>query len=283
MIVIDGRLEESEKVLFDVSDRGLTLADGLFETMLAVDGRVFRRDAHLDRMIAGAAALAIPIDRARLETDLDLLLGTLPPGEAVVRLTLTRGPGARGARRPDVVRPTVLVSHAAWPKETVMRPLRLVTSTIRRNDTSPTSRHKTLGYVDAGAALAEAEAKGADDALLFNMRGAVACSSTGNVFAIDGDVILTPQPDDGILEGTIRAVVLEAARDLGLRTKEMSLAPLEFAMTEALFLTNSVRLLAPISGLDRRRYPTDHPTVARLADAIGARIAAECGRDPRAG
>jgi branched-chain amino acid aminotransferase len=284
MIVIDGRLEESEKVLFDVSDRGLLLADGVFETMLAVDGRVFRRDAHLDRMIAGATALAIPIDRTRLEADLDLLLATLPTGEAVVRLTVTRGPGARGARRPpDAVRPTVLVTHAPWAKETVMRPLRLVTSTIRRNETSPTSRHKTLAYVDAGAALAEAEAKGADDALLFNMRGAVACATTGNVFAVDGDVILTPQPDDGILEGTIRAVVLEAARELGLRTKEMSLAPLEFAMSETLFLTNAVRLLAPISGLDRRRYPTDHPTVTRLAEAIGARIAAECGRDPRAG
>jgi branched-chain amino acid aminotransferase len=283
MIVFDGRLHESDTVAFDISDRGLTLADGLFETLLAVDGRAFRRADHLDRMIAGAEALALPIERTRLEDDLDLLLAALPAGEAVVRVTLTRGPSGRGVKRPETARPTVVVSHAPWTSDGVMRPLRLITSSIRRNETSPTSRWKTLAYVDAIAASAEAAAKGADDALFLNMRGDVACAATANVFAVDGDVLLTPQPDDGILAGTMRALVLETAREMGMRTKEMSLTPAEFTATEALFLTNSVRLIAPIVGLDRRRWSGDHPQVGRLAEAIGARITAECGRDPRAG
>ena len=282
MIVFDGRLHDGGIVPFDVSDRGLTLADGLFETMLAVDGRVFRRVAHLDRVIAGAEALAIPITRARLEADLDLLLSTLPPGEAVVRLTTTRGPGARGLKRPADARPTVLVGAAPWPRDTVMRPVRLVTSAIRRNETSPTARWKTLAYVDAVAALAEAEAAGADDALLLNGRGDVACTTMANIFALDGDVLLTPHPDDGILVGTTRATVLEIARETGMRTKEMSMALGELSAADALFVTNSVRLIAPVAGLDRRRYDAAHPRIAAFIDAIGARIAAECGRDPRA-
>ena len=111
MIVLDGRLHEISVVPFDVSDRGLTLADGLFETLLVVDGRPFRRAAHLERMLAGAAALALPIGRDRLEADLDLLLAALGPGEAVVRLTLTRGPGGRGLTRPANATPTVLVTR----------------------------------------------------------------------------------------------------------------------------------------------------------------------------
>ena len=282
MIVFDGRLHDGDTVSFDVSDRGLTLADGLFETMLAVDGRVFRRAAHLYRLLAGAEALTIPIARTRLEADLDLLLSTLPPGEAVVRLTLTRGPGARGLKRPAEARPTVLVGAAPWPREAVMRPIRLVTSAIRRNETSPTARWKTLAYVDAVAALAEAEAAGADDALLLNGRGDVACTTMANVFAVDGDVLLTPQPDDGILAGTTRALVLALAREIGMRTKEMSLSAPEFAAAEALFVTNAVRLVAPVAGLDRRHYVAPHPRVIEIADAGGARIATECGRDPRA-
>ena len=283
MIVFDGRLQDGATVAFDATDRGLTLADGLFETLLAVDGRAFRRAAHLDRLVAGAAALALPIARQRLEADLDLLLSALPPGEAVVRLTVTRGPGARGLRRPDDARPTVIVTSAPWSRDPVMKPVRLVTTAIRRNETSPTARWKTLAYVDGVAALAEAEAKGGDDALFLNSRGDVACTTAANIFAIDGETLLTPQPDDGILEGTTRTLVLEAARGLGIRTKEMSLKPHEFAVAEALFLTNAVRLIAPIVGLDRRRYGGDHPLLGRLADAIGARIAAECGRDPRVG
>jgi branched-chain amino acid aminotransferase len=67
-----------------------------------------------------------------------------------------------------------------------------------------------------------------------------------------------------------------------MRTKEMSRPPAEFAAAEAMFLTNSVRLVVPVARLDRRRYAADHPVLARFANAIGARIAAECGRDPRA-
>ena len=281
MIVFEGRLDAGDTIALHPGDRGLTLADGLFETMLAIDGRVFRRDAHLERMMAGAEAFALPIARARLEHDLDLLLAALPAGEAVVRLTVTRGPGARGLARPATARPTVLVTHAPWTREAVMRPVRLATVTIRRNETSPASRWKTLAYVDAIAALAEAEAKGADDALLLNTRGDVACTAMANVFAVVGDALLTPQPDDGILAGTMRTLVLEAARASGMRTKEMSLAPREFREAEAIFLTNSVRLVAPVVGLDRRGHDGDHAVARRLAAAIGERMAQECGRDPR--
>lgn len=282
MIVLDGRLHDTALVPFDLTDRGLLLADGLFETLLAVDGRVFRRAAHLDRLIAGARRLAIPIDRGRLDADLDLLLARSGAGAQVVRLTLTRGPGARGLDRPEQPRPTVLVGHAPWTPDLAGRPIALVTSSIRRNETSPTARLKTLAYVDAVAAKAEATAAGADDALFLNTRGDVTSTTMANLFAVTGDALITPRLEDGVLDGTTRRLVLELARDLGLRTKEMSLAPADLVDAEAVFVTNAVRLVAPVTRLDRRDLPRDHPVPARLLDAIGARIAAECGRDPRA-
>lgn len=283
MIVFDGRLHETTTVAFDVADRGLTLADGLFETMLVVDGRVFRRAAHLERLLGGAAALGLPIARERLEADLDLLLSTVPAGDAVVRLTVTRGPGGRGLRPPEVPRPTVIATTAPWSPDPVMRPVRLATSSIRRNETAPSSRWKTAAYVDAVAALAEAEAKGADDALFLNTRGHIACTTIANLFVVTGDTLVTPRLDDGVLAGTTRALVLDAASAFGLRAREATLTPDELVRAEAIFLTNAVRLVSPVVELDGRRVAGDHPVIGRIAEAIGARIAAECGRDPRAG
>ena len=282
MIVFDGHLHDDGPLSFDLSDRGLLLADGLFETFLAVDRRLFRRAAHLDRLLAGAEALGLAVARDRLEADLDCLLGALPAGPAVVRLTVTRGPGARGLQRPAAARPTVIVTRAPWSADLVFRPQRLVTTTIRRNPTSPAARFKTLAYVDAIAAMAEAEACGADDALFLDTAGAVACSTMANVFAVFGDRLATPDLRHGALAGTTRGAILEIAADLGLATEVATLSPADLAAADALVLTNAVRLVSPVATLDGRAFEVGHPVPRRLLDALGARIAAECGRDPRA-
>ena len=283
MIVFDGRLHDGRVVPFDVSDRGLLLADGLFETFLVVGGRAFRRAAHLDRMMAGAAALGLAVERARLGHDLDLLLATLGAGTSVVRMTLTRGPGARGLARPADPRPNVLVTAAPWSADLVFRRLRLATTSIRRNQTSPTARFKTLAYVDAIAALAEAEARGADDALFLNGAGHVASTTMANLFAVVAGRLVTPPVEDGVLAGTTRGLVLEAAAARGIATEVRSLTVDEFFSAEAVFATNAVRLISPVVGLDGRPLGEAIDWAAGLLDEIGARIAAECGRDPRAG
>lgn len=282
MIVLDGRLLDTTTPPFDLSDRGLLLADGLFETLLVIDGRPFRRDAHLDRLMEGAAAFALPIERARLDADLDLLLAHLARPEAVVRLTVTRGPGARGLALPAAPRPTVLLTAAPWSPDLVFRPTRLVTSPIRRNETSPTARFKTLAYLDAVAAMADADARGADDALFLDTRGLVASTTMANLFAVHGDTLQTPPLDGAVLPGTTRAVVIEAARAGGLAVREAQLLPADLAAADALFTTNAVRLISPVVALDGRAYPGDDPRLRTLLDAVGARLAAECGRDPRA-
>lgn len=282
MIVLDGRLHEGPTAPFDLSDRGLLLADGLFETMLVVDGRIFRRDAHLDRLAAGAAALSLPIERTRLDTDLDLLLGTLGRGDRVLRLTVTRGGGSRGLALPAEPRPTVLVNAAPWSPALVGRPIRLATAAIRRNASSPAARFKTLAYLDAVVALAEAQRRGADDALFLDPAGRVTSTTMANLFALLDGRLATPRLDDGVLDGTTRRVVLEVAQSLGIATEERSIEAADLPRAEAIFATNSVRLVSPVVALDGAAVSQASDLVTALLDGLGARIAAECGRDPRA-
>ena len=197
-------------------DRGFTLGDGLFETVLAEAGALVDLAAHLDRLIAGCAVLGLPPpDRAAAEAVMREALAdaSLEDVRAAVRLTLTAGSGGRGLDRPDAPAP-ILVATAA-PSARPTTPARLIVSAVRRNEGSPASRLKTLAYLDNVLARREAQAAGADEAVMLNNRGELACASAANLFWISSGRLFTPHLDCGVLPGVVRAQVIAAAARLG--------------------------------------------------------------------
>ena len=161
------------QIPFDASDRGLLLADGVFDTSLVLGGRMVWRAAHLSRLAAHARVLGFGVDPASLEAAVEGTLARLAGGHGALRLTLPRGPGPRGPAPPAEPQPTILATLAPLPA-TLFAPLTLHQTSIRRNETSPLSRAKSLGYGDAVLAAAEARAAGFDDALFLNGAGRVA-------------------------------------------------------------------------------------------------------------
>jgi branched-subunit amino acid aminotransferase/4-amino-4-deoxychorismate lyase len=117
--------------------------------------------------------------------------------------------------------------------------LHIATAT-RRNELSPLSRVKAACYLDNLLALSEARAHGADDALLLNTRGMIACAASANVFIIRGGRLETPPIGDGALPGTMRALVLSLASQAGLAPIETSLRAEDIAKADEVFLTNSI-------------------------------------------
>lgn len=275
MILVDGVLHDGTVAPFDLTDRGFTLGDGLFETMVVRGGVVFRRSAHLDRLAAGLAVLGFSVPRARLEADLATMAACAPAAGGVLRLTVTRGGGARGLAPPAEPRPTVVVALSPLDPALAGQPTTLATASVRRNSGSPASRLKALPYLDNVLALKEAVAAGARDALLLDTDGKVACSSVANVFRLAGGRLETPPTSDPILPGVTRALVLERARGLGLEAVERSLTPADLREADAVLLTNSVRLVQPVTALDGRPLPESGAVAALLADLSGV-MAREC-------
>lgn len=234
-------------------DRGLTLGDGLFETVLADHGRLVELAAHLDRMAAGCVVLGLPTpDRAAAEALMRRALqeAGLEAARAAVRLTFTAGAGGRGLDRPAALTPRLFAtaSAAAKPKE----PVRLVTSAIRRNADSPASRLKTLAYLDNVLARREAQAAGANDAVMLNTRGEVACATAANLFWLKDGRLHTPALGCGVLAGVMRSVVLAKAAGLRLVAVEVAEGPAALAQAEAIFITNSLIGVRPVGELDGR-------------------------------
>ena len=263
-------------------DRGFLLGDGLFETMRAYHGAVFRLDRHLDRLARGACVLGItmpPGIREVVESAMHELraAGAL---DASVRLTLTRGVGAPGLAPDPRGTPTVtLALHPIPERPSPARPLTARIARARRNEHAATAGIKTLSYAEAVVALAEARAAGADDALLLDTAGHVAEGSASNVFAYVHDTLVTPPLSCGVLPGITREAVLELAAALGVATAERALAPGELAAAGEMFLTSSLRELAPVDRVDDHaigRRGDAGPVTRALIDAFTALVAREC-------
>ena len=178
MIWLNGRLVAREQAHIDPADRGLLLADGLFETLRAYCGHAFKLEEHLQRMAEGAAELGIPlpldlpgIAQAVRET---LDANQLSAADAAIRITLTRGPGQRGLLPPEDPLPTLIVSAAPYQAPPSIDGFIAITAKrVRRNEKSVTARIKTLCYLDNVIAQTEAEAAGADEAIMLNNQDAV--------------------------------------------------------------------------------------------------------------
>ncbi len=131
---------------------------------------------------------------------------------------------------------------------------------------------KSLSYIDNVLAAREAAKAGADDALMLNSAGRVACSSIANIFLETAGALVTPSLAEGILPGVMRAAVIRAAKDLGIAIREKQVRPADAAGADGLFLTNSLRFIRPVVGLDGKRYAPRSKIVDRL---IGALLDAE--------
>jgi branched-chain amino acid aminotransferase/4-amino-4-deoxychorismate lyase len=219
-------------------DRGLLLGDGVFETLLALDGDPVDWAAHLQRMTAACARLGLPPpDPAAARAAAAAALADAPT-RAALRLTLTAGGGGRGLDRPEPPQPRLLAAASAAPEPGGT--CSLAVSSVRRNSGSPASRLKTLSYLDNVLARREARARGADEALLLNERGELACAAAANLFWVKHEVLFTPALDCGVLDGIVRGRVIAWARAEGRGVEEARAGPEALAGADAVFLTNSL-------------------------------------------
>ncbi len=261
-----------------VLDRGFQLGDGVFDTLVAFGGRAFALDRHLARLRRHAADIGIETDEAAIGQTIATVLAETGPRHAIIRTTITRGQAARGLWPSQAPRPSLLVSAQPWSPALVGQPARLCTADIPRNQHSPLSRIKSLAYLDNILAARQAAEAGVDDALIRNLDGNAVCTTIANLFAVVDGGLVTPPLGDGCLDGVMRGLVLEEAQAMGLHCREQSLTPSLLARAEALFLTNSVRVIRSVTSLAGRELPVSPLTeqiLTRLLASLLARIERE--------
>jgi branched-chain amino acid aminotransferase len=175
--------------------------------------------------------------------------------EAGVRVTVSRGVGAPGVAPSPASEPTVVVAVfdlPAFSPAVYENGLAVRIATGRRNEYAMTAGLKTIAYTDSVAALIEARAAGADDAIFLDTAGHVSEGTSSNVFIGTGGGLGTPPLSCGALPGITRAAVLELATGLGITVEERPILRDELFGADEIFLTSSLRALAPVVSVNRQ-------------------------------
>lgn len=244
-IWLDGALRDADEAKVSVFDHGLTVGDGVFETLKAEHGTTFALTRHLERLTRSARGLGLPdpdLDEVRRACAAVLEANPLPLGR--LRVTYTGGVSPLGSDRGDAG-PTLIVALAG----TTRRPdtTAVVTVPWVRNERSAVAGLKTTSYAENVVALAAAHRAGASEALLANTAGRL-CEGTGsNVFVVLDGQLHTPPVSCGCLGGITRALVADWC---GAKETDLPFEALEQA--EEVFLTSSLRDVQAVVRIDGR-------------------------------
>jgi len=268
---IDGALRQAGAATVSPFDHGLTVGDGVFETIQVTRGAPFAARRHLDRLRRSAAGLGlrVPLDDEALRQAMAAVIDANQVDRGRLRLTVTGGVSPLGSDRGDAG-PTVIVATAGLPQWEAATPV--VTVPWTRNEHSAVAGLKTTSYAENVVALDHAHHRGGTEAIFANTGGWL-CEGTGsNVFLVVGGRLCTPPLSSGCLGGITRELVTE------LVDVDEATLPLEaLAEADEAFLTSSTRDVQAISTVDGRRLgaapgPVTAATAAAFAQLLADHI-----------
>jgi branched-chain amino acid aminotransferase len=275
-VFLNGEFVAEEKAVVSVFDRSFRYGDGLFEGVLALNGKFFRWDAHWARLQNSARLFKLSIPHTSDEMALAArdLLRRNSLTDAVVRLQISRGTGPRGyAPTGDETPVTVISVHPAPSREPLA--WKLTVAPVRVSSSEQLQGHKTGNRLLQILAAMHARECGADEAVLVNTDGHVCEGSTSNVFWIQQGVVCTPPLLPNVLPGVTRAAIFDVCKELRLPSQEQLIRPEELRRTDGVFLTLTSRGVVSASSLDGEALPQSRVT-ARAREGFEALLKREC-------
>lgn len=240
--------------------------DGVFESIGIVDAHPQEVAAHLERLAHSARLCDLPLPHlAQWRQAIDLAAAACGPGEAIVKLVLSRGVEHGPA-------PTAWVTAAPVADFSPVRANGVRVVTLDRGyDLATPARApwlllgaKTLSYAVNMAALREARRRGADDAIFVSSDGFVLEAPTASVILRRGDTFITPAADGAILAGTTQQSLFEHLAAQGFTTVTETVPASILPTVDAAWLVSSLRLAAPVTEIDGTPVPHDRELTAAM-------------------
>ena len=269
-VYFDGKFVLGNEAKISVWDHGFLYGDGIFEGIRLYDGKIFKLDEHIDRLFDSAKGIGLDIPLVREEIK-QAILETVRRNrlkDAHIRPIVTRGVGKPGLDSRASVRPSLLILAYPFPPLLGEKPVKLITSSIRRK--APHSidpRIKSLNYLDGVLAKIQASNAGADDAVMLDHSGFIAECSAENIFMVRDGKILTPTTV-AALHGVTRATVIGLARSMGFEVEEKNLVVGDLYTSEEAFLTGTAVEITAVGEVDGRKIGNGErgPITSKLAE-----------------
>jgi 4-amino-4-deoxychorismate lyase len=260
LAMLDGTLADPTEPLIRVDDLGITRGDGVFETILVVDGKPRELGPHLDRLAHSAAMLQLPEpDRAAWERCVELVLANWQGGaEMALKLVYTRGPEFGDGTPTGYAMGMPIAEKVLHARETGVAAVTLARGydpTIVPKAPWLLLGAKSLSYAVNMAALRHADSVGASEVVFVGDDGYVLEGPTSSVVLVSGRTLRTTPPSSGILKGTTQGALFRAAERAGWVTKVEPVPITELKEADALFMASSVRKITRVHTLDGVALP----------------------------
>lgn len=253
VIYLNGSLHPTAVAGIDPAAPGFLYGAGLFETIRIENSRPLFLNEHLGRLTRSAGRLGWQVpETATITTALQAAITTNGISTGRARLNFFQD-------REDFNLLLAVNDGLPYTPRDYYQGYQATIVSIPRNQRSPLAGLKTMNYLENLLALAEARAKGAQEALLLNLDGYLAEGSRSNLFIVCDDILYTPDLASGPLPGLARARVLKIAAGLGLTVKEEPLPPEALATAREAFLTNSLMELLPLTRVNDRPIGNGRP------------------------
>jgi branched-chain amino acid aminotransferase len=256
-IYIDGKFYTKDNAKISVYDHGLLYGDGVFEGIRAYNGRVFRLDEHVDRMFDGARTIMLtpPVTKKEMK---EIILETLRKNnlkDAYIRPIITRGRGDLGLDPNKCPKPTIICIAETWGAmygDLYEKGLTAITVSVRRNapEALPTNV-KSLNYLNNILAKIEANVKGGNEAIIFDVRGNLSEGSGDNIFVVKNGEIRTPFVQVN-LNGITRACVFELSGKMKVPICEANMGYFDMYTADEVFVTGTAAEICPVTRIDGR-------------------------------
>jgi len=257
-IWLDGKLVDKSDAKISVYDHGLLYGDGVFEGIRVYNGKIFKCDAHLDRLWASAKAirLEIPISREQFCAAMEQTVAANGFSDCYIRAVVTRGVGYLGLSPSKCPGPSIFIiadTIELYPREMYEKGMPIITATVIRNHPNALSpRIKSMNYLNNILAKIEANDAGVPEAIMLNHEGNVAECTGDNIFIVRNQQVQTPTTADGILEGITRGVVIDLCHKLGISCVEKTLQRHDLYVADECFLTGSAAEVVAVTKIDGR-------------------------------
>ena len=283
IVSVAGRLTHRDQAAVSPFDSVVQGGDAVWEGLRLTNGRIFGLDEHLARLRRSAHALgfaSVPADELIIAEIRRTLAANNMTDNVHVRLTLTRGVKITSGMDPRLNQsgPTLIVLPEHKAPVYDAGGITLITSSVRRtapDSLDPKIHHNNL--LTSILAKIEANAAGADDAVMLDQRGFVAETNATHIFLVSGGVVRTPTTA-ACPEGITRQAVLDLAVSAGLETETADYSLTQLYCADEMFVTGTMGGLTPVLALDGRTIGDGKPgpVTAQLAEEF-AQLTATSG------
>jgi len=281
---LNGDFVSAAEARINIFDGGFLHGAGLFETMRAEHGCVFRIASHLRRLCASYEKILRPmtVDSLPSHAQFQELLNRNELETARVRLTVTAG-SMKEADSNQGGALTICATAAplaAYPQCLFDEGVHVIVCPFRQGVDDPLAGHKTTAYLSRLLGLREAAKVPCMEAVWFTTRNELAEGSISNIFVVRNGVLRTPPLTTPVVPGIARSVVLESAAELGIETQESPLHIGDLLDAEECLLTNAIMQVMPVIRVERRDIGGGKVgnMAKKLLDAYRAKVRAECTR-----